>query len=217
VTAPRIPWLAAALLGLAAWIMPRDRAEWISAMRCEIAHLPAADAIAWAMGCVGSALKESFMLRTGSLAVSRWVFLFEMLCFIPLTIGWWDAVAGQSGVIRLNGEIVSKYFLDSVQGQFILAMMIASAVVGVIGPVGLMLAGRFIITGRALRAQVPGFLMIGALLITGVAWVVARVTWGDGAYAASFTSMLLLVLLPAAVIWHLMQVGTPPKAMPAST
>lgn len=149
------------------------------------------------------------MLRTGTLGVSRWIFAFEMLCFVPLTIGWWDALAGDSGVVRLNGEIISRYFLDDAHSQFILAMMLANTVIGIIGPIGLLLGGRFLLTGQGLRARSAGFAMIGALLVAGAAWIVARVAWGDGAYAASFSSMLLLVILPAAVIWHLMELARP--------
>ena len=207
--------LAALLLGLARRLMPPGREEWLAAMRAEIAHLPNRAALSWALGCVTSALKERIMLRTGSQAVARWVLTIEMLCFVPLTIGWWDAFAGDSGVIRLNGEIVSKYFLENAHSKFILAIMVANSVVGIVGPVGLLLAGRFIVNGRALRSRSAGFAMICALLLTGAAWVVARVVWGqEGAYAATFGSLLLLVALPAAVIWHLMLFARP--SMPAT-
>jgi hypothetical protein len=205
---------AAILLGLADWLMPAERKEWLAAMRAEAAHLPSGAALSWALGCVVSALKERTMLRTGTLDVSRWIFAFELLCFVPITIGWWDAVAGDSGVIRLNGEIISRYFLENAHSKFILAMMIASAVVGVVGPVGLMLSGRFILTGRGLRSRAAGFAMICVLLLVGAAWIVARVIWGTGAYAASFSSMLLLVFLPAAVLWHLMALARPSASMP---
>jgi len=201
--------LAAILLSLADWLMPANRKEWLAAMRAEAAHLSAGAALSWAIGCVVSAFKERIMLRTGTLSVSRWIFAFEMLCFVPITIGWWDALAGDSGVILLNGDVISRYFLVNAHSKFILAMMIAGAVIGVVGPIGLLLAGRFILTGHGLQSRTAGIAMIFALLLVGAAWILARLVWGQGAYAASFTSLLLLVFLPAAVIWHLMALARP--------
>jgi hypothetical protein len=195
------------LLRLAAWLMSRGREDWLAAMRAETAHLPPRAALSWASGCVVSALKERVMLRTGTFEVSRAVFAIEMLCFVPLTIGWWDAIAGNSGILHLNADIASRSFLDTAQGTFILAMMIASATLGIVGPIGLWLAGRHVVTGRGLRSRPGGAAMIGALLATGAAWIMARAVWGEGAYAASLTSLLLLVILPAAVIAHLMAVA----------
>jgi hypothetical protein len=94
--------------------------------------------------------------------------------------------------------------------------MLANAVIGLVGPIGLWLGARFVLTGQGLRARAAGFAMIGVLLLVGAAWIVARVAWGDGAYAASFTSMLLLVILPAAVIWHLMELARPPVGSAAA-
>ena len=202
--------VAACLLRLAGWLMPVGRQQWLAAMRAEVSHLPADAAFSWAFGCVVSALKERIMLRTGTLGVSRWIFAFEMLCFVPITVGWWDAVAGSSGVIHLNGDVISRYFLENAHSKFILAMMIASAVIGVVGPIGLLLAGRFIVTGRGLQTRAAGIAMICGLLLIGAAWIVARVAWGNGAYAASFSSLLLLVFLPAAVIAHLMLLARQP-------
>ena len=204
------------LLGAAHRLMPKVRRDWAEAMRSEADHIPEDERVSFALGCCWTAIKLRLdPMKTGDFRVSRWVMLVEMLCFLPITIGWWDAVVGDSGVVHLNADIASKYFLASTQGTYVLGMMIAAAAVGLAGPMGLICAARYFLTGRGISSARFGITMIAGVALWGVAAIGARIAFGDGAYAASGSSLLLLVIQPIAVLAHLMYLARPHADPPA--
>ena len=86
----------------------------------------------------------------------------------------------------------------------IVALMIAGACVGVIGPIGLALAGRAVFSGAGLANRIAGTIMISAIALFGLASIVLRLIAGEGAYAATPSFLILIVVLPIVGIAHLM-------------
>lgn len=191
---------------LAASLLGKDGSEWLQAMYAELDHVPANERLVWSLGCVMAALKRRFQsMRTGNLQISRGVLLLELLmCFLPITLGWWDAVFGQSGVLGLNQSVIEQHFLATPVDRIILGMMIGAAIVGLAGPIGLFLTSRAAITGAGLKNRPLGIAMIGGVTIFIVASILLRVLAGPGAYAATPSFILLIGLLPALGIAHLM-------------
>ena len=211
-------WLARALMRCAGRLLPTMRLDWAKVMTAEFDRLDNdRDALAWAAGCVAAALKErvSAMLN-GKVRISRWVLIPEMLlCFVPLTLAWLDTIGGTSGVIRLNGDIVQKYFINVHGGTLVLATMIAGTVLGALGPLGLIAAFRLIVLGRQPRNQwIRRALVLGPLLY-GVLTLVARLVVGgeaglrfDSLGSFDFWSgILLLSVLPTLGAAHMLGLG----------
>jgi hypothetical protein len=124
-------------------LLPITRADWAKAMNSELDRVEDdRDALVWAFGCLVAGFKERVnVMFVGNLRISRWVLTAEMLlCFVPLTMGWLDAIGGDSGIVRLNMDIVQKYFLDVRGGTLVLVTMMAGAILGVLGPIGLLVA-----------------------------------------------------------------------------
>jgi hypothetical protein len=207
--------LAGTLLRCLNRLLPRSRLEWGQAMQAELDHLPSdRDALAWAVGCLVAGSKERInTMLTGNLKISRWILVPEMLlCFVPLTLGWLDAVGGSSGVMRLSGEAVAKRFLHSPGGTLVLVALLAGAVLGALGPLGLATAFRWIVSGRA-----PGSRWFRAALVAGpaaygVLTLATRLATGgagsltlDAADSFDFWSgILLLSVLPSLGAAHML-------------
>ena len=210
-------WLAGALVELACLLLPEERRHWAQAMRAEVAHLSGHAALGWATGCLTTAIKQRlFPMQTGTLRISRWILLLELVaCFLPLTMGWFDAVAGESGVIRLNGELIEKYFLDTPHDTLILAMMFGGAVIGVTGPIGLLLGLRAAFTGRCLRSRALGVAMIAGATVYAAGQIALLMLYGPGAYAVTFGALVLFLFLPVAGTLHLMYLAKPAVATPS--
>jgi hypothetical protein len=196
--------LAAALLG-------KDGNEWLQAMQAELDHVPADERLMWSLGCVLAALKRRFQtMRTGNFQISRGVLLLELLvCFAPLTLGWWDAVFGPSGVSGLNQSVMQEHFLATPLGRTVLGMMIGAAVIGLVGPIGLFLASRAAVTGAGLRSRALGIAMIAGVMLYIAASVLLRLFSGPGAYAATLSFIVLIGVLPALGTAHLMYLSRP--------
>lgn len=142
---------------------------------------------------------------TGNLKISRWVLFPEMLlCFVPPTMGWLDSIGGTSGIIRLNMEIIQKYFLDVPGGTAALAMMVSAAVLGILGPVGLIVALRLIALGRPIGRWLGITLIVGPVLLGG-SMVIARFIM-DSALVVS-REMVLVYVLPALGAVHMLHLG----------
>lgn len=193
-------------LRLATALMSKDDREWSQAMYAELNHVPDDDRLNWSLGCVIAAMKRRFeSMRAGNLQVSRGVLLLElMVCFVPITFGWWDSVFGQSGVIGLNAAGIQEYFLATPLGRAILGMMVGGAVIGLVGPIGLFLSSRAVVTGTGLRSRSLGVAMIAGVTLYIVASLLLRMIVGPGAYAATFSFVVLIGALPALGIAHLM-------------
>ena len=151
--------------------------------------------------------------------LTPWVLFLEMmLCFVPLTYAWLDTTFGASGVVYLNSEVIDRYLLEVPVSGGIIALMIAGACVGVIGPIGLALAGRAVLAGAGLTNRIAGTIMIAAVALFGLASIVLRLVAGKGAYAATPDFLILIVVLPIVGIAHLMWMarGAPANPVAAS-
>lgn len=201
--------LTSALLG-------EDGNDWLRAMHAELAHVPADERLMWSLGCVMAALKRRFQtMRTGNLQISRGLLFLELLvCFAPITLGWWDAVFGPSGVLGLNQSIVQEHFSATPLSRVILGMMIGAAVIGLIGPIGLLLASRAVVTGAGLRSRTLGIAMIAGIALYIAASILLRMLFGPGAYAATLSFIVLIGALPALGTAHLMYLS---RAEPQTT
>lgn len=209
---------AVRLLNIAVRLLPRSRFEWARAMLAEFHYLENDHrAVLWAAGCCIAGIKErASAMLTGNLKISPWVFCLEMiLCFVPLSVGWLDSLFGSSGIIRLNSEIIHRYFIDASGGEIVLAMMISAAILGALGPIGLVAAFRLIVLGRPLQSPWLGSVLVGGPLLYGVLTLVSRFANG-GSAAIGFNAVdafdlwsgvLLLSLLPALGAAHMLLIG----------
>jgi len=203
--------LASIYMRLATGLLRTQHADWAHAMRAELEHVDESERASWAFGCLIAAIKQRIVsMQNGTLRVSRSVLFLELIvCFLPLTLVWLDVAFGSFGVWHLNSNIIERYFLDTPLNTSILGMMIGGAIVGVIGPIGLFLTLRAVSTGVGLRNRSLGISMIAAVAAYAAASVILRMVAGPGAYAATASFVLLLIVLPAVGIAHLMYLATP--------
>ncbi len=196
--------LAAALLG-------KHGNEWLQAMQAELDHVPADERLMWSLGCLLAALKRRFqVMRIGNFQIPRGLLLLELLvCFAPITLGWWDAVFGPSGVLGLNQSVIQQHFSATPLARTVLGMMIGAAVIGLVGPIGLFLASRAAVTGAGLRSRALGIAMIAGVMLYIGASILLRMFSGPGAYAATLSFIVLIGALPALGTAHLMYLSRP--------
>jgi hypothetical protein len=208
--------LARALMRCATIALPATRADWASAMNAELDHFDSDhDASVWAIGCVVAALRErANVVFIGNLKVSRWILAPEMLlCFVPLTVLWLDAIGGSSGIIRLNGDVIQRYFLDARGGKFALVTMIAGVILGTLGPLGLTAAFRLIVFGRTPSSRWFRTALVAGPILYGILTLITRVAiGGTGSLrfeaVVSFdlwSSILLLSALPSLGAAHMLR------------
>jgi hypothetical protein len=213
-------WLALVLMRCATQLVPTTRADWAKAMHAELDRLEDdRDAFEWAFGCVVAGFKErANVMFVGNLKISSWVLAPEMLlCFVPLTMSWLDAIGGESGIVRLNMDIIQKYFIAVRGGTIELVVMIAGAILGALGPVGLLAAFRLIVLGLPMRSPWLRSALVFGPIVCGVLTIVARLAIG-GTAAFSFRSVdafdfssgiFLLSALPALGAVHMLRLGPP--------
>jgi hypothetical protein len=205
--------VAIALIHFAIRLIPRTRITWAQGMLSELQYVHGdGKAVQWAFGCLitGIKLRINIMI-TRNLKIARWIFLPEiLLCFVPLSIAWRDSIFGGSGVIRLNGDLIHRYFIGVPGGELVLLWMISTAILGALGPVGL-IAGFLAVLGRPLRTRwLCTALVIGPILY-GVLVVISR--FAVAGPAASFTevdfwrALVLLSALPALGAAHMFRSG----------
>lgn len=208
--------LALVLMRRVSQVLPTSRLEWAKAMRAELDHLQDdRDALAWAMGCLVAGSKERInTMLTGNLKISRWILVPEMLlCFVPLTFGWLDAIGGSSGIIRLSGDVIQKRFLQAPGGTFVLAALIAGAVLGVLGPLSLATAFRLVVSGRQPGSRWFRTALVAGPAVYGVLTLVTRLALGGtGALAFNaadsfdfWSGILLLSALPSLGAAHMLR------------
>jgi hypothetical protein len=212
--------LAALLLSLARRLMPPGRENWFDAMRAESHYLDGAERLRWAFGCFITALKQRFApMNTGNFRVSRWVMLVETIgAFGPLTLAWWAITFGQPGLVRMTPAIVEKVFMHWPGGPYIFAMQIVGGVIGLLGPIGLFLGLRFVITGVALRNRALALTLIGSPIVAHVVGTTAGFLVGPADFAFSMFGFwlytVMLTAVPVAVFWHLAVLGRRAEAPP---
>lgn len=203
--------LTTALLTVAGRIMPPERREWHRAMQAESAYLSAPAALAWSIGTLITAFKQRCMpMNAGDFRVSRWVMLIECVGgFGPLIVGWLDFAFGPSGAIHHTPAIIVQNYLPYPGGGYIAFMWLSGAVIGLIGPIGLLLGLRFALLGHAPRNQTFLRSMIAILLLYSVGGAIAGFLIGPPDYRISAGLTILFVVMPAAVLWHMLQLARP--------
>lgn len=222
-------WLAATLLKLARGLLPRSRRDWAQAMQAELDHLGNDDdALRWALGCVVAGAKERIDGMFGhKLKVSRWILVPEMLlCFVPLSFLCRDSVAAGAHMVRAHGEALQEHALRNADGTLALITVIAGAVVGALGPLGLIGASCLVVGARLPRNRWFGALLIGAPVLYGLLTLTARLaTAGPGALGPDapdsfdfWSGILLLSALPSlgAAHWLSLVPRTPQQSLPAA-
>jgi hypothetical protein len=208
--------VAFVLVDAARFLLPTERKPWADAMRAEVAHLSSRAALGWAFGCLIAAIKHRFApMNTGTLRISRWVMLVETLgCFGPATLFWFVLTFGPSGIVRLNGDFIAKSFLSQPGGTYVFTMWCLGTVIGLIGPIGLYLGLRYVVTGRALDNRALGIALIAgpafSMLFGAIAYFAMNAVAPP---VAAFT--VFFVIAPVAVIAHLMYLARPATSTPA--
>ncbi|MFL6603565.1 MAG: hypothetical protein ACJ8R9_19870 [Steroidobacteraceae bacterium] len=212
--------LALSLLRSVHQLLPISSLDWAKAMRAELDHLEDdREALRWAIGCVVAGSKERIStMFAANLKISRWILVPEMLlCFVPLTLGWLDALVGGSGIVRLNGDIIEKYFLRAPGGIFALVTMIAGAALGVLGPLGLASAFHLVATGRPPSRRWFRTALVTGPALYGALTLVTRLAIG-GKSALSFDALdsfdfwsgiLFLSALPSLGAAHMLHLAPP--------
>jgi len=157
----------------------------------------------------------------GNLKISRWLLAPEMLlCFVPLTLLWLDAIDGSSGLTRLNMAAIHKYFLGVPGGMVFLVTLIAGTALATIGPIGLLAGFRMIVMGRPLKSAWLRVALIAAPILYGAMALLLRLSeTGTAAFdfAASdafdfWSGIVLLSALPALGAAHLLRLSPLPTA-----
>jgi hypothetical protein len=191
-----------ALVRLAARLLPAKRAAWASAM---IAELPHCDdegaAVVWAVGCVVAALKErvSAMFKS-SLRISTWVAVPEMLlCFVPLTIAFCDAVQALSSALHrpMSGDSNDA------------AVPLVAAALAAMGPIGLVVAFRTLFNAKRISARWLRTALMAAPVLNGIVLIAQGLSERVAGTFQAFdfwSGLVLLSALPALGAAHLMMV-----------
>jgi hypothetical protein len=202
---------ASSLLRLAEKIMPREHAEWIGAMRAELAHMPSRAALTWAFGCVVAAIKRRLVpMQLGTLRIPRWVMFVEVIgSFVPLTLGWYAITFGQPGVLRHAWDLIDRTYQSVPGGTYIVTMLLTGIVIGLLGPVGLFLGLRYVFTGRALGNSVLGYTLIVVPLVYAVIATFAGYLVGPPDFAPIWSLTIVFTVVPVACVAHLMYLARP--------
>ena len=204
-------WLVARMSALARHLTPPAQREWAEAMRAELSYLPASARLRWARGTLVAAIKSRFLpMQTGTFRINRWIMLVEVLgCFGTALLAWWEFTFGPSGVVRLNAEVIDKYFMSTPGGGYILGLMIGFAVSGLVAPIGLFLGLRYVMLGRGLSNRVLGIVLIAAPLLQSLAGTLGVFFWGTDGWGTGLELFVLVTVLPIAGILHLMFLAKP--------
>jgi hypothetical protein len=154
----------------------------------------------------------------GTLRVSGFVLVLEMaLCFVPITFGWFDVMFGMSGVAWLDGPTIDLYVGTPVGVAMLakmLAKMLVGAVIGLLGPLGLVVAMRQIVLGRALRRGWVSAALVGGPILLATVYVVANLASGTEFSIEWGGFYVLFTVLPLAGAVHLSYLG---RSQPART
>ena len=213
--------LARFLIRCTRWLLPTAQAEWAVAMESELDSLENDfRVIGWAFGCLAVGTKERVRAMViGDLRISNWVLGLEMaLCFVPLTLGWLGVLFGVSGVVRLNMEVIQQYFIGSPSGITVLVTMFSGAILGVLGPIGLLVAFRLIALGRGIRSRLLGSVLVVGPILLGVVYVGGHLIIGGSKVLMAWAGgMLLFFILPVVSAAHMLNLGRPnPRLRPAT-
>lgn len=205
---------AALVRATAAWLERTSRSQWGRAMRAELEHIDGDyEALRWACGCTLAAITlRRTDMDMGTLRVSRFVLALEMaLCFVPLTLGWFDIVFGMSGVAWLDMDMVELY-LSTTTGVAVLTTILAWAVLGLVGPLGLVIAARQIALGRSLPRGLLSSMLVAGPIGVGAVYLAAGFVTGSEWSIERVGFYVLFVAVPLAGAIHLVYLGRPQPA-----
>ena len=139
-----------------------------------------------------------------NLKISRWILAPELaLCFVPLTMVWVESLFGMSGLIHLNSDIIQWYF-SSTTGTIMLVTMIAAVILGLLGPLGLILALRLIVSSRSLPARLPFVVLIAGPVLLGTIYLTSWLLMGTELGIDYWRGLILISLLPALGATHML-------------
>jgi hypothetical protein len=166
----------------------------------------------------------------GDLKISRWLLTPELLlCFLPLTLLWLDAIDGRSGLLRLDRASIQKYFIGVPGGTVVLFALISGVILATIGPIALAAALRLIVWKRPVRSAWLRTALVAAPVLYGVIALLARMAdMGAAAFSVAvsdafdfWSGIVLLAALPALGAVHLLRLspsstGLPPRSPAAA-
>jgi energy-converting hydrogenase Eha subunit A len=194
-------------------------------MRCEYEHIATdTQAFTWAAGCFLASLKERMIMIKGDLKISRWLLTPELLlCFLPLTLLWLDAIDGRSGLLRLDRASIQKHFIAVPGGTVVLIALICGVILASIGPIALAAALRLIVWKRPVRSAWLRAALVAAPVLYGVIALLARTAeMGAAAFSVAasdafdfWSGIVLLSVLPALGAAHLLRFSAKALLQPA--
>jgi hypothetical protein len=161
----------------------------------------------------------------GDLKISRWLLAPEMLlCFVPLSLLWLDGIDGSSGLLRLNGAAIHKYFVGVPGGTALLVSMYAGVVLATVGPMALVAAFRMIVLRTPINSAWLRMALLAAPTLYGLMSIGLRAMESgaaafDPASADAFdfwSGIFLLAVLPALGAAHLLKLSPRPSAARAA-
>ena len=205
--------LASVLMMLALRILPSSSEEWAKAMLTEFYYLDhGRDDLSWACGCVIASVKMRYEnMIIGNLKISRWILIPELLvCFMPLTHFWLDVTVGQFGIFGYNLVFVIQNISRFPEGTAITVMVLTTAVLGLVGPAGLISAYQLIVMKRPIQNKMTGIILITGPVVLGFVTITCLLIMREMVWLDELGLVLLLfTILPSAGAAHLYYVYTP--------
>lgn len=203
--------LAFVLMTLAARILPPSGKGWAKAMLTEFYYLEQdSSALLWAIGCVIASIKMRYeAMNIGDLKISRWILIPELLlCFVPLTFYWLEVSFGAYGIFRHNMEFIWQSLSSPPSAMRV--MILTTAVLGLVGPAGLVAAFQLIVLKHPIHTRMGGIILITGPVVLGIVSVICLLLMRPVIWLDELGLVLLLfTILPAAGAAHLYYGYTP--------
>ena len=128
--------------------------------------------------------------------------------FGPLSLGWFEILFTRPlGLFHLTSDIVSKDFIAEPGGRYILGELLINSVIGLLGPAGLLLGLRYVLTGRGIESRILGWTMAAIPVVANLVGTIAGKLWGPPDFSVLLTFTFLFAWLPALAILHLTWLG----------
>ncbi len=196
--------IAAHIVRHATRVLPPSRREWADAMLAELEHLPrGASALRWACGCLLACYTERLRLMPSTaptFPVSRWVLMLEMLIgFAPPT---WVFLA-------LTYDAIVSFDPGRPPAPTLLHQWLLYCSCTLLGPLGLILAGRLVLLGRPVIGRIAAIALGTLAAWTAVAYA-GQWLLEPHSMVGSFgwRELVLFALLPALAAAHLILIDT---------
>jgi hypothetical protein len=142
--------------------------------------------------------------------------LIEALgCFGPLALGWYLMVFDQPGIAHYSLAEIEHWYLPQPGGLFLITMLYAGSIVGLIGPIGLFLGLRYFLSGRALNNRLLGTVLISAPIALNIGGWIAGTFYGPPDFRPVFDAIFVFTCLSIAGIAHLMYLARPARQPPS--